>query len=87
MKLNVKAFGITAGLLWGVAIFALTWWVIFFDGASNAPTFIGHLYRGFKFTPLGSLIGLLWALADGYVCGIVFAWLYNKLVSRNSNTQ
>ena len=82
MKLNVKAFGLTCGLLWGIGLFALTWWIIFFDGVSDTPNFIGHLYRGYKFTPLGSLIGLVWALVDGFGCGIVFAWLYNKLADK-----
>jgi hypothetical protein len=79
MKLDVKAFGITCGLVWGFGVFALTWWVMFFDGASDAPTVLGRLYRGYTMTPIGSLIGLVWALADGFAGGIVFAWLYNKL--------
>ena len=83
MKLNVKAFSLTCGLVWGFGLFVLTWWVIFFDGSSDAPNFIGRLYRGYKFTPLGSLIGLVWALADGLVGGIAFAWLYNKLADRD----
>jgi len=87
MKLDVKAFGITCGLLWGFAVFALTWWVIIFDGASDAPTFIGQLYRGYTLTPVGSLIGLVWALADGFAGGIIFAWLYNNLAGRNGDQQ
>jgi hypothetical protein len=80
MKLNVKAFGLAFGLVWGLGLFALTWWIIFFDGASDAPTFISHLYRGYTITPAGSLIGLVWALADGFAGGIVLAWVYNKFV-------
>jgi hypothetical protein len=87
MKLDIKAFGLTCGLVWGFGLFALTWWVIFFDGASDTPTFIGHLYRGYTLTPVGSLIGLVWALADGFVGGIVFAWLYNKLAGNNGDRQ
>jgi hypothetical protein len=87
MKLDVKAFGLTCGLVWGFGVFALTWWVIFFDGASDTPTFLGHLYRGYKLTPTGSLIGLVWALADGFAGGIVFAWLYNKLAASKSDAQ
>lgn len=79
MKLNIKAFGLTCGLVWSLGLFALTWWIIMFDGASDAPTAIGHLYRGYTVTPVGSVIGLVWALADGFVGGIVFAWVYNKI--------
>jgi len=83
MKLDVKAFGITCGLVWGCGIFFLTWWVIFLDGASTDPVFLGKLYRGYTITPAGSLIGLLWALCDGFVGGIVFAWLYNRIACRS----
>ncbi len=85
MKFNVTAFGLTCGLVWGFGVFALTWWIMFFDGASNDPTFLGQLYRGYSLTPMGSLIGLAWALADGFFGGIVFAWLYNKLSGRKGD--
>jgi hypothetical protein len=82
MKLNVKAFALTCGLVWGLGLFCLTWWIIAFDGVSADPTFVGRIYRGYSLTPAGSFIGLLWALADGFVGGLVFAWLYNRLVGR-----
>lgn len=87
MKFDVKVFGITCGLVWGFGVFALTWWIILFDGASDAPTWLGQLYRGYRISPLGSLIGLIWALADGFAGGIVFAWLYNKLAARHAAAQ
>ena len=82
MKLNVKAFALTCGLVWGLGLFCLTWWIIAFDGGSSDPTFVGRIYRGYSLTPVGSLIGLVWALADGFVGGLVFAWLYNRLAAR-----
>jgi hypothetical protein len=84
MKLNVKAFGLACGLVWGTGLFCLTWWIIAFDGASGEPTFIGHVYRGYTISPVGSLIGLCWALVDGFVGGVVLAWLYNKLSGERS---
>jgi hypothetical protein len=33
MKLNVKALGLTCGVIWGLGPFLLTWWIIPFDGA------------------------------------------------------
>lgn len=79
MKLNVKAFALTCGIVWGVGLFCLTWWIIAFDGSVAGPTLIGRLYRGFTFTPLGSVIGLVYAFFDGLIGGAIFAWLYNKL--------
>jgi hypothetical protein len=84
MKLDIKAFGLTCGLLWGIGLFCLTWWIILFDGATGEITLLGRIYRGYSISPLGSVVGLAWALADGLVGGIVFAWLYNRLASRGS---
>ena len=82
MKLNVKAFALTCGLVWGVALFLLTWWIITFDGSTSDPGLIGRLYRGYRITPAGSFIGLLWAFGDGLIFGAIFAWLYNLVTRR-----
>jgi len=82
MKLNVKAFALTCGLVWGVAIFLLTWWIIAFEGATGEATLIGLLYRGYNISPIGSLVGFVWALGDGLIFGAIFAWLYNHVSSR-----
>ncbi len=82
MKLNVKAFALTCAIVWGFGLFALTWWVIAFDGATGEPTLIGRLYRGYSISAAGSVIGLVWAFFDALVGGAVFAWLYNLIVSR-----
>lgn len=79
MKLNIKAFALTCGIIWGLGLFFLTWWIIAFDGATGEPTMIGRLYRGYTITPIGSVIGLVWAFSDGLIGGAVFAWLYNKI--------
>lgn len=82
MKLNVKAFAFTCGLVWGIGLFALTWWIIAFDGATGEITFIGRLYRGYSISPVGSIAGLAWGFADGLIGGAIFAWLYNSLAGK-----
>jgi len=84
MKLNVKAFALTCGLVWGLAVFLLTWWIMAFEGPSGDPTLLGRIYRGYNITPLGSLIGLAWALVDGLIGGAIFAWLYNRFTPGGS---
>ncbi len=81
MKLNVKAFALACALVWGLGLFFVTWWVIALDGASDEPTMIGRVYRGYSLTALGSVVGLCWAFADGLIGGAIFAWVYN-LVAR-----
>ncbi len=82
MKLDVRAFALACSLLWGIGLFCLTWWIILFDGATGEVTLLGRIYRGYSITPLGSVIGLAWALVDGFVGGAISAWLYNRLVRR-----
>ena len=82
MKLNVKAFALACGLIWGIGLFVLTWWIIAFDGNTGEVPFIGHVYRGYSNSPLGSIVGLVWGFPDAMIGGAIFAWLYNFLVAR-----
>ena len=82
MRLNVKAFALTCGLIWGIGLCVLTWWIMAFDGATGEPTLIGEVYRGYSVSPSGSLIGLAWGFADGVIGGAIFAWLYNTVATR-----
>ena len=82
MKLDVKAFALTCAVVWGLGLPLLTWWIIALDGPSLDPTWIGHVYRGYNLTFGGSLIGAVWAFADGLIGGAVFAWLYDFFEAR-----
>jgi hypothetical protein len=82
MKLNVKAFSITCGLIWGFAVLLYTWWIILFEGVSHDITWLGRIYRGYNISFSGSLIGFIWALVDGLILGVIFALLYNFLAGR-----
>ncbi len=86
MKLNVKAFALSCGIIWGVGLFLITWWIIAISGATGEPTFISSVYLGYRISPLGSIIGLVWAAVDGLIAGAIFAWLYNRITSRTSST-
>ena len=87
MKLNIKAFALACGLIWGLGVFLLTWWIIAFDGATGEVPFIGKIYRGYTISPAGSVIGLIWALLDGAIGGAIFAWLYNLIADRSKNAK
>ncbi len=82
MKLNVKALALSFGLVWGLGLFILTWWIIAFDGATGEVTMIGRVYRGYNISPMGSVIGMVWGFIDGLIGGAIFAWLYNLIASR-----
>ena len=82
MRLDIKAFALTCAVIWGVALFGVTWWIMAFGGATGDVTFVGRIYLGYSISPLGSLVGLVWALVDGLIGGAIFAWLYNSLADR-----
>ena len=83
MKLNVLAVGLACGLIWGLGLFLITWWIIMFDGQQVGETLVlGQIYRGYDVTTMGSFVGLAWGFVDGLVGGMIFAWLYNLLATR-----
>ncbi len=90
MKLNIKAFALACGIIWGVGLLLITWWIILFEGQVDisapgyTPPFLGLIYRGYSFTITGSLIGFAWAFFDALVGGAVLAWLYNLLCGNKS---
>ena len=79
MSLNTRALALASGLVWGVGLFLLTWWIIAFDGTSTDVTWIGRVYRGYSLTPAGSVAGLAWGFVDGVLFGAIFAGVYNLL--------
>ena len=84
MKLNVKAFGLAFGLLWGFGVFFGTWYLIALYGYSQDTSLLGQVYLGHSLTALGSVIGLAWGFLDGLIGGLLLAWLYNALSSKFS---
>lgn len=86
MNLNIKACALSFAILWGLGLFLMTWWIIAFDGTSTETTLLSRCYRGYSFTAIGSIIGLAWAFLDGLIGGAIFAWLYNCLHSRFTQT-
>ncbi len=77
-KLSPRALGLGLGILWGLAVLliglAATYW-------GYGTQFVGMfeaLYPGFKLGIQGCIIGGLWGLVDGFVLGVLLAWLYNK---------
>ncbi|MGE4542780.1 MAG: hypothetical protein AB7D06_01600 [Pedobacter sp.] len=89
MRLNITALSITVALLWSGAIFLvglanLAWppyGLVFLELTAS-------IYPGYHADPhFGSVVvGTLYGLLDGFICGAVFGWLYNFLAGRFSKT-
>jgi len=87
MKLNIKAFCLTAGILWAVAVFLVGVANLMWSGYGGAfLQVIASIYPGYDASPsIGAVIvGTLYALVDGLVLGLIFAWVYNLFAGRSS---
>jgi hypothetical protein len=83
MRINVKAFAFTAGLLWGAAMLLVGF--AHFIWPSYGIAFLdvmASLYPGYEVTPTmdAVILGALYGFLDGAIAGLVFAWLYNVFV-------
>ena len=79
MRLDWKAFALTCGMLWGLCLFLVTWWLLAFGGSRSEVEWLGNFYIGYNVSPIGSLLGLGYGFVDGAIGGAIFAWLYNRL--------
>ena len=77
-KLNVKAFGLAVGIVWGVGMFVLGIIAMAFGYGDRFVEILSSLYIGYKATFLGSIVGAVWGFIDAGIGGIIVAWLYNK---------
>jgi len=83
MELNKKAFGLTTGILWGVAIFLLTIILTLKGTEGEHLSRLATFYFGYRLSFIGSIIGLIWGFVHGFICGWIFAFLYNLFVKRS----
>ena len=77
-KLNVKAFAMACGVLWGGAMLILG----LLDAASTwgdtAGQVAASIYLGYTPTVLGSIILGIWGFVTAGIWGLILAKLYNK---------
>lgn len=84
MRLSVKAFALTAGLFWGFTVFVSTLIAVYSGYLSDQLQWLVGLYPWYEITINGAFIGLAEAFVDGFLGGLIFAWLYNKFVCCDS---
>jgi hypothetical protein len=85
MKLNIKAFVLTCAILWAAAIFIVGIANMIWPGYGAALLQVmASIYPGYAVSgTFGSLIvGTLYAVVDGAIGGLVFAWLYNMFLGK-----
>jgi hypothetical protein len=83
MKLSVKGLTIATAIAWALGLLVVGILNLIFPGyGCEFLRLIASLYPGFKAsgTFVDVIVGTLYALVDGAICGFVFALLYNAFV-------
>jgi hypothetical protein len=75
--MNVRAFAVAAGILWGFLLFAFTL-LEAARGVGHTLNVLSTLYLGYSVTYLGSVVGLVYGFVSGALIGAAFCWLYNR---------
>jgi len=77
-KLSVKGLALSIGILWAIGIFLVGIAATVSGWGDSLVNLISSLYVGYSASLAGSIIGAIWALIDGLICGALIAWLYNR---------
>ena len=78
MKCEPIPLGVGIGVILAVYAFLLGLIAMWWDWGTAIVTTMSSLYIGYDATFLGSIIGAIWAFVDGFIAGVVIAWVYNK---------
>ena len=82
MKLNARAFALSAGIIFGVVIFLLMNISLLQGGESEFLSKVGQFFIRYSFSFAGSVVGLIWGFITMFVAGWVFAVLYNAFLGK-----
>jgi hypothetical protein len=84
LRLNARAWGISAGLLLGGGLFLATLFLVI-RGGPNVGQHLAMLrvfFPGYSVTWLGAFIGFVYGFVLGYGLGRIIGSIYNRLAFR-----
>lgn len=87
MKLDVKAFVVTAGIFWAAAIGITGIANLICSGYGSAfLQLFASVYPGYDAagTVADLIVGTLYALVDGAIAALIFVCIYNALVGKEN---
>ncbi|MFC2049364.1 bacteriophage holin [Chlamydiota bacterium] len=76
-KLNPLKLGLAGAIIWGLFLFIMTWLSMYTGYGMFWLSQWIDIYPGFDITALGSFIGLVYGLVDGFVGLFLLGWVYN----------
>lgn len=89
LRLDVKVMGLVLGILFGLALFIATNWLIIKGGHVTSEgayvvgphlQLLGQFFPGYKVTFAGSVLGFIYGFGAGAFCGAFAGWIYNIIV-------
>ncbi len=86
MKLRTQSMGIALGLIWGGGVFFVgVAHLVWPEYGTAFLDLVSSIYPGYHVGGFGSVIvGTLYAVVDGWIGGIILAWLYNRVSAGNT---
>jgi len=82
MTLNKRALGVSLGLVWGLFVLIVTWWVVIIGSAGETLGRLHKFYFGYTVSWGGGIIGFIWGFVYGFIAGYLIAWIYNIVSSK-----
>lgn len=81
-RLNAKAWGVSFGLLAGLALLAATWILVLRGGPTVGPHLglLAVFLPGYAVTWTGGMVGFIYAFVGGYAMGRLVGFVYNLQV-------
>lgn len=79
-RLRPLALGIALGVVWGGSLF-ITTWISYYTGYGRLflEVLAQSIYPGYRISPAGSFLGLIYGFLDGMISAALIAWIYNKV--------
>jgi hypothetical protein len=87
MKLSIKGLTLACGIVWALGMLIAGILNLIWPGyGEEFLSVMASLYPGFKAsgTFIDVIVGTLYALLDGAICGFVFALLYNAFIGKKA---
>ncbi|MFP4165518.1 MAG: hypothetical protein ACLFQB_16190 [Chitinispirillaceae bacterium] len=81
MKLNTAAVASASGILWGLVVSSITWFVMLLEMKMSRKAIVGRVFRSHMIPPQAGIIAFFLGLVDGFLGGAAFSFLYNRFVT------
>ena len=76
MKIDIKAFALAVGIVWGFAIFLLTLVAVIMDYGFLSG--LDGTFLGYSISWIGAFVGLIYGFIEGLIFGALLGFFYNK---------